>query len=86
LLGDGKKMRAIARRSGEEWKGGDGREVLEELGERLAFEVAVGRNGKVWVDAGNVKTTLLVGRCIQQSEGLTAEEVREMVRRDLKRL
>jgi len=27
-----------------------------------------------------------VGRCIQQSEGLTAEEVREMVRRDLKRL
>ncbi|KAF2488967.1 hypothetical protein BU16DRAFT_567931 [Lophium mytilinum] len=40
--------------------------VLEGLSERLAFEVAVGRNGMLWVDGGNVRTTLAVGRAVQE--------------------
>ncbi|KAA8903031.1 hypothetical protein FN846DRAFT_908269 [Sphaerosporella brunnea] len=83
LLGDGKKMRQVARRAGEEWEGGHGAEVLEELGKSLAFECAVGRNGKVWIDSEDVKTTLLVGRCIIASETMTADEVRELVRVEL---
>jgi exosome complex component RRP40 len=85
LLGDGKKLRQVAKRAGEEWEGGNGAEVLEELGKSVAFECAVGRNGKVWVDSEDVKTTLMVGRCITASENLTGEEVREMVRMEMKK-
>lgn len=84
LLGDGKKMAQVAKRAGESWEGGSGAEVLEELAKTIAFECAVGRNGKVWVDSADVATTLLVGRCIVGSEGLTAEEVRSFVRTQIK--
>lgn len=41
--------------------------VLEELAEKgLRFEVAVGRNGKIWVNGEGVKTTLLVGVAVRQ--------------------
>ena len=36
--------------------------MLEEVGEKVRFEVAVGRNGKVWVDSGSVRATALIGR------------------------
>jgi len=85
LLGDGKKMQQAAKRAGETWKGGNGAELLEELGKSIAFECAIGRNGKVWVDSGDVATTLMVGRCFMASEGLMAEEVRSMVRAELKK-
>jgi len=85
LLGDGKKMQQAAMRAGEKWEGGSGVELLEELGRSIAFECAIGRNGKVWVDSGDVATTLMIGRCFMASEGLTAEEVRMMVRTELKR-
>ena len=42
--------------------------VLEEVGEKVKFEVAVGRNGRVWVDSGSVKATLLIGRLLQQAD------------------
>lgn len=84
LLGDGKKMAQIAKRAGEPWEGGNGAEVLEELAKTIAFECAVGRNGKVWIDSVDVATTMLVGRCIVGSEDLTAEEVRTFVRAQLK--
>lgn len=39
--------------------------ILEELGGAgVPFEIAVGRNGKVWVDSKNVKTTLAIGKAI----------------------
>ena len=95
LLGDGKKLRQLRIRKGEVGTGkkadagGDGAkplpgmstgvEVLDELGSRFAFELAVGRNGRVWVDSESVKTTLCVGRCIQESEFLTGEEQKRMV-------
>lgn len=41
--------------------------VLPEiLGERVGFEMVVGRNGVVVVDAGSVKATLAVGRALQE--------------------
>ncbi|KAJ5751703.1 hypothetical protein N7520_008620 [Penicillium odoratum] len=55
----------------------DGLTVLTELGKKLesigGFEMAVGRNGKVWVDcsnAGDIETnaTIAVGRCLQATD------------------
>ena len=46
--------------------------VLEELGEKLqgGFEVAVGKNGKVWVDCpgGSVKGACAIGRCLRETD------------------
>ena len=46
--------------------------VLEELGEKLqgGFEVAVGKNGKVWVDCpeGGAKGICAVGRCLKETD------------------
>ncbi|SLM34616.1 Nucleic acid-binding, OB-fold [Lasallia pustulata] len=62
--------------------------VLEEIADKVAFEVAVGRNGRIWVHSGSVKETLLVGRAVQETdrEGLGLEEQRKLVRRLLKGL
>ncbi|KAL5114239.1 exosome non-catalytic core subunit rrp40 [Pleosporales sp. CAS-2024a] len=40
--------------------------LLEALGTKIGFEVTIGRNGIVHVDAGSVKATLAVGRAIQR--------------------
>lgn len=43
--------------------------VLRDLSNAgVAFEIAVGRNGKVWVDSKSVKTTMAVGRAIQETD------------------
>src|SRR6266536_1970808 len=43
--------------------------ILEVLGGAgVAFEIAVGRNGKVWVDSKTVKTTLAIGKAIQETD------------------
>lgn len=63
--------------------------VLEEIGGAgVAFEIAVGRNGKVWVNSKKVKATLAVGRAIQETDekGLGVDEQKKLVRRLLKDL
>jgi exosome complex component RRP40 len=59
--------------------------VLSELGEKLqgGFEVAVGKNGKVWVDCpdGGVKAVITVGRCLEEADehNLTEREQKKLV-------
>lgn len=62
--------------------------VLESIAEKVAFEVAVGRNGLVWVKAGSVKETLLVGKALQETDAevLGVEEQEKLARRLLKQL
>ena len=63
--------------------------VLEELGAQgVAFEIAVGRNGRVWVDGRGVKAVLVVGRALVETDGrgLGVEEQRKLVRRLVKDL
>ena len=62
--------------------------VLEEIAEKVAFEVAVGRNGKVWVKAGSVKETLLVGKALQETDTqvLRVDEQIKLVKRLLQHL
>ena len=57
--------------------------LLEEIGEKVAFEIAVGRNGKVWVKSGGVKETLLVGGALQETDaqGLGIDEQVKLVRK-----
>src|SRR5690606_10366933 len=63
LLGDGKKLRVLKGRqaSGKKIPMSNGLEAIEELGRRLSFEIAVGRNGRIWVNSADTKTTLLIG-------------------------
>lgn len=43
--------------------------VLEELGAAgVAFEIAVGRNGKLWVNSKSTKATLAVGKAVQETD------------------
>jgi exosome complex component RRP40 len=72
--------------------------VLEELGKKLeskgGFEIAVGRNGRVWVDCSSnsdigVRVTIALGQCLQELDrrnNLTAAEQRKLVSRILREL
>jgi exosome complex component RRP40 len=57
--------------------------VLEMLGSQLSFEMAVGLNGRVWINAEDMKTILLVRDCIVQTEHKTEAETRNFVRAQL---
>jgi len=58
--------------------------ILEELGSAgVPFEIAVGRNGKLWVDSKNVKTTLAIGTAIQDTDQkrLGVEEQKKLAKK-----
>ncbi|KAK7511946.1 uncharacterized protein IWZ02DRAFT_502667 [Phyllosticta citriasiana] len=71
-------------------EGGPGRVVvLEALAERVRFEVAVGRNGRVWVDSDEgVEVVLAAGKALQGAdrEGLGVDGQRDVVAKVLKAL
>ncbi|KAL9115290.1 MAG: hypothetical protein Q9187_007333 [Circinaria calcarea] len=62
--------------------------ILEEIAEKVSFEVAVGRNGRVWVNSAGVKEILLVGKAIQETDrqGLDFDDQKKLVKRLLKTL
>lgn len=80
----GLARRLLLRRSAEE----GGVVVLEELATAggLAFETAVGRNGKIWVNSEDTRTVLAVGRAVVETDegNLTVEQQKKLVRRLLK--
>ncbi|XP_058088769.1 uncharacterized protein LOC131235577 isoform X2 [Magnolia sinica] len=45
--------------------------VLEALGKKQSFEIAVRLNGRVWVNASSPRTVILVGNAIMNSEMLS---------------
>ena len=65
----------------------NGVSALEELGSRLpgGFEIAVGKNGKVWVDCpeAGVRGVCAVGRCLREMDEneLKEKEQRKLVNR-----
>ncbi|NP_001148820.1 exosome complex exonuclease RRP40 [Zea mays] len=60
--------------------------VLEVLGKKLSFEIAVGLNGRVWVNAPAASTVILVSNAIMRSESLSGIKQRAMVENLLERL
>ncbi|KAI3424177.1 hypothetical protein D9Q98_009536 [Chlorella vulgaris] len=53
--------------------------VLSALGRSLQFELAVGQNGRVWLDAPSPATVILVANAIQSSEFLSAAQQEALV-------
>jgi len=81
----GLARRLLMARSKEEGK----IEVLELLGaEGLAFETAVGRNGRVWVGSDSPKTIVLVGRALKETDekDLSVEGQKKLVKRLIKEM
>ncbi|KNC51003.1 exosome complex component rrp40 [Thecamonas trahens ATCC 50062] len=60
--------------------------VLAALGARLPFEVALGLNGRVWIDSASPLHTIVIANAILNSEFLTDAEVTVMVNRLLAKL
>ncbi|KAG5059507.1 hypothetical protein JHK87_000536 [Glycine soja] len=60
--------------------------VLDALGKKLSFEIAVGLNGRVWVDAASPHTTIVVANAIMNSETLSGAQQRIMVEKLLQRI
>jgi exosome complex component RRP40 len=54
--------------------------ALGALGGSLAFELVVGVNGRCWVKAKDVASTLLVAQALTTASGLPPEEGAELVR------
>lgn len=67
---------------------GGGLPLLQAMGAKVGFEVTVGRNGVVHVEGGNVRTTLAVGRAIQEVDelGLGEEGQRKVAMAALKNI
>ncbi|KAJ1845264.1 exosome non-catalytic core subunit rrp40 [Coemansia sp. RSA 2706] len=59
--------------------------VLAALGAELAYEAAVGVNGRVWVKAGSPEKTILVVNAIRNSEHLDSRQCKQMVKELLDR-
>ncbi|EAY76792.1 hypothetical protein OsI_04749 [Oryza sativa Indica Group] len=60
--------------------------VLEALGKKLSFEIAVGLNGRVWVNAPSPSNVIVVSNAIIKSESLSGIGQRSMVESLLERL
>ncbi|XP_027362364.1 putative exosome complex component rrp40 [Abrus precatorius] len=60
--------------------------VLDTLGKKLSFEIAVGLNGRVWVNASSPSTTIIVANAIMNSEALSGVQQRIMVEKLLQRI
>ncbi|KAL0417033.1 UNVERIFIED_CONTAM: putative exosome complex component rrp40 [Sesamum latifolium] len=60
--------------------------VLETLGKKLAFEIAVGLNGRVWVNATSPSIIVLVANTIMQTESLSPAQQKIKVENLLRRL
>ncbi|KAK4263524.1 hypothetical protein QN277_028920 [Acacia crassicarpa] len=53
--------------------------VLDALGKKLSFEIAIGLNGRVWVNATSPSMTIVVANAILNSESLSGVQQRIMV-------
>lgn len=60
--------------------------ILEALGRKISFEIAVGLNGRVWVNAASVSNVILVSNAIMRSEFLTSVQQKILVEKLLQRL
>ncbi|CAI8587995.1 unnamed protein product [Vicia faba] len=59
--------------------------VLGTLGKKLSFEIAVGLNGRVWVNASSPSTTIIVANALINSETLSGVQQKIMAEKLLQR-
>ncbi|ORX50484.1 hypothetical protein DM01DRAFT_1337664 [Hesseltinella vesiculosa] len=53
--------------------------ILRLLGEHIPFELAIGMNGRIWINSNSCKETILISNAIQNSEYLNTEQCEAMV-------
>jgi len=51
--------------------------VLNALGQKFEFELAVGVNGRVWVSSGSCSSTIKVANVLQQAEEIPAADLQQ---------
>ena len=55
--------------------------VLAALGEALKYEIAIGQNERIWIDALASASTVLIANAIERSEFLREDQVRLLVQK-----
>ena len=55
--------------------------ILEALGARMQFEIAVGQNGRVWINASKPAMVILIANAVQRSEYLSPDQAKLMVQK-----
>jgi exosome complex component RRP40 len=60
--------------------------VLDILGNTLQFELAVGQNGRIWINAPCPATVILIANAVERSEFLSSDQSRLLVHKLLERL
>ncbi|KAK9479462.1 hypothetical protein V1514DRAFT_327979 [Lipomyces japonicus] len=58
--------------------------VVDVIGRFVPFEIAVGRNGRIWIDSQSCEVTVAIIRAIQESENLNQFEMEQKVAQFLK--
>jgi len=53
--------------------------LLKFISEYVSFEIAVGLNGRVWINSENENDTVLISNAIQNAEHLTQDQVQQML-------
>jgi len=53
--------------------------LLACLGKVYSFEIAVGMNGRVWVNTKSITHTIQISNAIQTSEGMDRQQIKSMV-------
>lgn len=53
--------------------------VLTSLGKKIAFEMAVGDNGRLWINSSEHCDVILIAKCIQESEDLDRASIELLV-------
>ncbi|KAF9671567.1 hypothetical protein SADUNF_Sadunf12G0060900 [Salix dunnii] len=60
--------------------------VLEALGKKLSFEIAVGLNGRVWVNSNSPSIVIIVANAIMNSESLSGVQQKIMAEKLLQKI
>lgn len=53
--------------------------VLKFLGRKIPYEIAVGLNGRVWINSKSVQHTILIANTIKRSETLDEDQTEDLV-------
>eukprot|EP01095_Lingulamoeba_sp_RSL-Kostka_P008330 TRINITY_DN2758_c0_g1_i1.p1 TRINITY_DN2758_c0_g1~~TRINITY_DN2758_c0_g1_i1.p1 ORF type:complete len:243 (-),score=64.99 TRINITY_DN2758_c0_g1_i1:99-827(-) len=54
-------------------------QILQIIGSKIPYEIAIGLNGKIWLNSNSYKNTNLIINILLNSEGLDSDELQELV-------
>ena len=52
-----------------------GKSIIQLLGQRIAFEVAIGMNGRIWLDSPSTKLTINIANFIRSCQYLSDQQI-----------